>query len=131
MSVEPKIETTNGTGIEDGWVQLPVIIDAHGHRVVTLSDGQGRPQVRRVAEIVLESFVGPCPRDYCIHFKDGDRLNCLLSNLEWVPGVDIDRENERRAHAIASRERADSIRRSLEGRVHSDSAELLAEDRLR
>jgi hypothetical protein len=36
-----------------------------------------------------------------------------------------------RARAIATRQLADATRRSLEGRLHSDSAELVAEDRLR
>ncbi len=36
-----------------------------------------------------------------------------------------------RAKAVVTNQRADAIRHALEGRQHSDSAELLAEDRLR
>ena len=41
------------------------------------------------------------------------------------------RDQASRARAILTRERADFIRKALEGRRHSDSAELVAEDRLR
>jgi hypothetical protein len=65
-----------------------------------------------------------------LRFKDGNRLNCELTNLQWTP-VPIVRDEAARARAIATRERADAIRQSLEGRPHSDSAELVAEDRQR
>jgi hypothetical protein len=49
---------------------------------------------------------------------------------EWVR-VPAFRDEPARARAIATRKRADTIRRSLQGRHHSDSAELVAEDRQR
>jgi hypothetical protein len=52
--------------------------------VVTLYDEQGRPQTRLAAELVLEAFGGPRPPGHVVRFKDGDPLNCALSNLEWV-----------------------------------------------
>jgi HNH endonuclease len=136
MSAERKpdpdrIEHDPGYG--EDWVRVPAVVDSSGDRVVTLFDEHGRPQTRLVAEVVLESFVGPRPPDHVVRFKDGNRLNCNLSNLEWVPGPGrgLARGDAARARAVATRERADAIRQSLEGRPHSDSAELLAEDRLR
>jgi hypothetical protein len=112
------------------WVQVPMVIDARGDKVVTLYDEQGRPHTRPVAEVVLETFGGPRPAGHVVGFKDGDRLNCELSNLEWVEAPAA-RDEVARARAIATRERADAMRQALEGRRHSNSADLLAEDRRR
>src|SRR4051794_10693842 len=110
------------------YVRVPAVVDANGDKVVTITDAQGRPQTRLVAELVLEAFVGPPPPGHVLRFKDGNRSNCELKNLEWVPAPAV-RDAAARARAVATRERADAVRRSLEGRTHSDSAELLAEDR--
>ena len=112
------------------YVRVPAVVDANGDKVVTITDDQGRQQTRLVAELVLESFVGPRPSGHILQFKDGNRQNCELKNLEWVPAPAV-RDEAARARAIATRERADATRRSLEGRRHSDSAELVAEDRQR
>ena len=111
------------------YVRVPAVVNANGDKVVTISI-QGRQQTCLVAELVLASFVGPRPLGHVPRFKDGNRLNCALKNLEWVPSPFI-RDEPARAGAIAIRERADAIRRSLENRQHSDSAELVAEDRRR
>ena len=112
------------------YVRVPAVIDAKGDKIVTLIDAQGRPQTRPIAELVLEAFRGPCPPGHTLRFKDGNRLNCALANLEWAPTPAI-RDEVARAKAIATRQRADAVRNSLEGRPHSDSAELLHEDRMR
>jgi HNH endonuclease len=107
-----------------------VLLDAHGDTIVTLIDEHGRPQTRLIAELVLEAFRGPCPPGHTLKFKDGNRLNCILANLEWA-AAPATRDEGARAKAIATRDRADAVRRSLEGRQHSDSAELVREDRQR
>jgi hypothetical protein len=112
------------------YVRVPAVIDAQGDKIVTLVDAHGRPQTHLIAELVLEAFRGPCPPGHTLKFKDGNRLNCELTNLEWAP-VPAIRDEAARAKAIATRERADAVRRSLEGRRHSDSAELVSEDRQR
>ena len=109
---------------------MPAVVDANGNKVVTLYDEHGRPHTRSVAEVVLETFVGPRPVGHVVRFKDGNRLNCELDNLEWA-AAPAARDETARAKAIATRQRADAIRHTLEGRQHSDSAELVAEDRLR
>ena len=114
----------------ENWVRVPTVVDANGDKIVTLYDEQGHPKMRLVAEVVLETFGGPRPPGHVVRFKDGNRLNCELSNLEWVE-TPVARDEAARARAIATRERADAIRRSLEGWRHSDSAELVAEDRQR
>jgi HNH endonuclease len=114
----------------DQWVRVPAVVDARGDKVVSLHDQQGRPQTRLAAELVLEAFVGPRPPNHVVRFKDGNRLNCDLANLEWAPAP-ATRDEDARARAVTTRLRADAMRRSLEGREHSDSALLVAEDRLR
>lgn len=43
----------------------------------------GRHFLRRVHRLVIETFVGPCPKGMqCCH-GDGDRTNNALSNLRW------------------------------------------------
>jgi HNH endonuclease len=133
MSAQP-MPTTDSPGNEphrvDEWVPVPTVVDANGDRVVTLHDERGQPQTRLIAELILEAVAGPRPEGHVVRFKDGNRLNCELRNLEWAPAP-AHRDEAARARAIATRQRADSIRRSLEGREHSDSALLIAEDRLR
>lgn len=69
------------------WVPLPAVVDVRGDKVVVLYDDSGRPRPRRVAEMVLEAFLGPCPPGHELRFKDGDRLNCELANLEWAGAI--------------------------------------------
>lgn len=37
------------------------------------------------AHTILTAFKGVRPGNYSLHYKDGDRENCRLSNLEWKP----------------------------------------------
>jgi hypothetical protein len=131
MSAERRLNPNpdaSAEGLE--WAPVPVVVDVNGDRLVTIHDEDGRAHTRPVAELVLESFVGPRPPGHVLQFKDGNRLNCALVNLEWAPTMPV-RDESARARTIATRERADVIRKALEGRRHSDSAELVAEDRLR
>jgi len=114
----------------DDWVRIPAVVDANGDKVVLLRDERGQTQTRLVAELILEAFVGPPPKGHVVGFKDGNRLNCQIANLEWV-AAPVTRNKAARARAIATRAQADAMRKALEGRPHSDSALLVAEDRLR
>ena len=67
---------------DEEWVRVPAVVDANGDKVVTLYDERGRPQTRLLAELILEAFVGPRPSGHVARFKDGNRLNCQLTNLE-------------------------------------------------
>jgi HNH endonuclease len=112
----------------DEWVQVSAVVDVDGNKVITLYDDQGRPQTRLQAELILEAFIGPRPPGHVVRFKDGNRLNCKLTNLEWVAAP---ARRDEAARAIATRERAEASLRSLTGRPQSDSALLVAEDRHR
>lgn len=131
MSAVRRVNPELGASAEgQAWAPVPVVVDINGDRVVRVHDDTGREHTRPLAELVLESFVGPRPPGQVVRFMDGDRLNCALANLEWVAATPA-RDEALRARAIETRERADAIRKSLEGRRHSDSAELRAEERLR
>jgi hypothetical protein len=54
----------------------------NAYRVVTLS-GNGVKVKRKVHQLVLESFVGPCPEGMEACHNDGNELNNSLSNLRW------------------------------------------------
>jgi hypothetical protein len=129
--VQPGTDTHGDEPVRgEDWVRVPAVVDANGDKVIVLHDEWGHPQTRLVAELILDAFVGPRPPGCVVRFKDSNRLNCELTNLEWVAAPAV-RDEAARARAIATRERADAMRRSLEGRPHSDSALLVAEDRLR
>ena len=131
MSAHPKSQPDSSVPDRCGdWVRVPAVVNASGDKVITLNDEQGRSHTLLVAEILLETLVGPRPAGYVVRFKDGNRLNCELSDLEWV-AAPAARDELSRAKAVDTRQRADAIRHTLEGRQHSDSAELVAEDRLR
>lgn len=53
-----------------------------GHRRVSLSkSGKSRPTL--VHQIVLKSFVGPCPKGMMCRHLNGDPSDNRLSNLHW------------------------------------------------
>ncbi len=132
MSAARKQHGSGGAHPEESgeYVRVPAVIDSQGNKIVTLVDEHGHPVTRLIAELVLEAFRGPCPPGHALRFKDRNRLNCELGNLEWAP-VQATRDESARAKAIATRERADAIRQSLASRHNSDSAELVREDRER
>ena len=133
MSTQPQHRTDppgHDSDRRDEWVQVPAIVDVEGNKIISLYHDQGRPQTRLLAELVLEALVGPRPPGHVVRFKDGNRLNCERTNLEWVPAP-ARRDEAAPAQAIATRERTEASLHSLAGRPQSDSALLVAEDRLR
>lgn len=53
-----------------------------GYRRVRLCV-QGRQTLQYVAVLVLTAFLGERPAGYVVGYKDGDKGNCALDNLEW------------------------------------------------
>lgn len=54
-----------------------------GHLWVRLHAGDGSTLSTGVQRLVLEAFVGPCPRGMEARHLDSNPANCRLSNLEW------------------------------------------------
>jgi hypothetical protein len=59
------------------------------YRRLTPSIQCGYPRVKidrldfKVHQLVLQTFVGPCPPGMECRHLDGDKMNCHLSNLTW------------------------------------------------
>lgn len=43
-----------------------------------------KKHIKYIHQLVLETFVGPCPKKMECNHKDGNKHNNNLSNLEWV-----------------------------------------------
>lgn len=71
-------------------------VEQHGYLHVSLSiDGVVRR--RRVHQLVLEAFVGPCPPGMLArHVVENDRTNCALWNLAW--GTPLENQADRVRH---------------------------------
>lgn len=44
-----------------------------------------RHQVRTIGSIVAEAFLGPRPPNHILRWKNGDRTDCRVQNLHYVP----------------------------------------------
>ena len=66
------------------WKELKQVYDKScGYMIVTLADGKGKRQNKRVHRLLMEAFV-PNPNNYPhVNHIDGNKLNNSLSNLEW------------------------------------------------
>jgi hypothetical protein len=77
------------------WRQLPGRI-VRGYRLVTLRK-EGHSYSRFLHRLVLEAFVGPCPKGMvACHFPDRSPLNCRLDNIRW--DTDAANHNDSRIH---------------------------------
>jgi len=57
---------------------------SRGYLAASLSDPRKRKATPRpVHHLVLEAFVGPCPRGWLCYHRDGDIANNRLDNLYW------------------------------------------------
>lgn len=60
-------------------------VSRNGYLLVTLYVDGGKPMQRRVHQLVLEAFNGPCPGGMEVSHLDETRTNNRLSNLAYVP----------------------------------------------
>jgi hypothetical protein len=58
-------------------------VSSNGYIELTIFDENGRKKVRPLHRLILEAFVGRCPKDHEGCHKDGDRQNPRLDNLYW------------------------------------------------
>lgn len=95
-----------GLGVEmyigEKWKRLKPGANENGRLFVLIYDDDGNRKPRYVHRLVLESFVGPCPRGMeCSHFPDRDPKNCNLSNPSW--GTKKANQADRIAHGTDAR----------------------------
>ena len=70
-------------GFPRGWYALVISVTDQGERMVTLHDGPHQ-KTCSLGSLILESWGFPRPHDESIAvFRDGDRSNVRLDNLEW------------------------------------------------
>lgn len=69
-------------------------VNRFGYRCVGLTIN-GRQRIYFVHKLVMQAFVGPCPRGKNINHKNGIKSNNYLSNLEYVT------QSENMKHAFA------------------------------
>ena len=78
------VKPTDDGGDDEGRM-LPQRLDDEGFMVVDLQRRNGTWETRRVHELVLESFRGPCPPGMKAVHLDGDKTNNKLDNLAYKP----------------------------------------------
>ena len=71
--------------ITDEWrLVQPVLDKSCGYYIVTLCDGNGRRQNKRVHRLLMEAFVPNHKNKAHVNHIDGNKLNNCLTNLEWA-----------------------------------------------
>lgn len=55
-----------------------------GYRRVGLRSNDGRKHMKKVAHLVIETFIGPKPHGMVVDHIDGNRLNDSLNNLQYI-----------------------------------------------
>ncbi len=74
---------------------LSLCPDTNGYPVVLLYH-RGRRIMKRVHRLVLETYIGDCPKGMETRHLDGNPQNNNLENLQW--GTHRDNENDRIEH---------------------------------
>jgi hypothetical protein len=83
------------------WRNLKATQQRSGHLVVDLCLG-GVRYPRKVHRLILEAFIGPCPRGMeCLHSPDRDPTNNQLTNLRW--GTRSENEMDKVDHGTSKR----------------------------
>lgn len=60
----------------------------------------GKSYKRYIHRLLLETFVGPCPKNKQCRHLDGNKLNLNLSNLKW--GTRRENQHDRMKHGTAN-----------------------------
>lgn len=96
----------------------------------------GKPQIFRLHRLVLEAFVGPCPKGMEGCHNDGDPTNNCLGNLRWGTPVENMQDQyehctrivgERVGIAVLTFGQVEEIKRRLEDGKHGIGRQLACE----
>lgn len=71
-----------------GKLLIPSKVKSGGYLSVALSDGASGVRRRKVHQLVLAAFVGPCPRGLMPLHGDGNPTNNRLTNLRYGSAVE-------------------------------------------
>src|SRR5882762_11974327 len=89
---------TAQSGTKVGRIRKPVLIKKY--LALTLKRN-GEQRTRHIHLLVLEAFIGFCPKGKQARHLDGDNLNNKLSNLRW--GTPKENGEDRVRHGTVSR----------------------------
>ena len=84
----------NGTIAYKKGKVLKTYINRTGYVTQILSYSNRKNKTQPIHRLVLETFIGPCPKGHECNHKDGNKLNNKLINLEWITHS----ENMKHAH---------------------------------
>lgn len=100
-SVWSSRERGRGAGKTKAWSPMKICYSCHGYATICMmADGKARS--RRVARVVLEAFIGPCPTGMqACHFPDRNKRNNSISNLRW--GTAQENADDRDVHQTTAR----------------------------
>lgn len=62
---------------------LKRLFNENGYPITRLSDNNGVFRSRKIHQLVLEAFIGPCPKGLQTCHSNGIRSDNRLSNLRW------------------------------------------------
>jgi hypothetical protein len=88
------------------WKKL-IPVNVKGYLQVYLSMGNGTHIRRRVHQLVLDAFVGPCPIGFEACHADGVRRNNALSNLRWDTPENNWLDRKRHGRGVSARKLTD------------------------
>lgn len=90
-------------------LQLKKCPDKDGYLLVGLKDEPfNKYKTYKVHQLVMMSFIGPCPEGYVVDHKDKVRSNNRLDNLSYIPKYDSDKQG---TYIILSKDDVLEIRR--------------------
>lgn len=77
----------------DFYVLGALRVNADGYIDIRISFELGAKGWRGLHRVLWEDAHGPVPAGFCLRFKDGDKLNVELANLELIARADLMRRN--------------------------------------
>ena len=85
----------------NSWVNLSIQTADSGHKYVNLYRGTGKGYMHQVHALVLNAFVGPCPKGMQCRHLNGKPWDNRLCNLKW--GTPRENGEDRVTHDVVNR----------------------------
>ena len=67
----------------NSWKEISPMSDNFGRKKVVLTDINGKKFNLKIHRLVLEAYIGPCPKGMICCHNDGNNTNNNLNNLRW------------------------------------------------
>lgn len=101
-------------GKQVGGVVLKVMRSTAGYGQVNLSGWGIKPRTVQIHNLVMEAFVGPCPKGMVVRFRSKDRADARLDNLfygdrSWLRHASLSEDSVRQIRTAVG----DSLQKDL------------------